>query len=111
MTAAPIYGVRFDAPSDRLIWFARATVQVMQLPGGQLGAQLNHEDSVSPWRFRPAAASWRSRRGQRRTVSSRRCFSFGTHQRGAPGTAVLDEPAYGGHGLFGGWAPVGAQRG
>lgn len=46
-TAAPVYAATFSADGKFLIWYARASVQVMHIASGQLGPALSHEDFVS----------------------------------------------------------------
>jgi len=45
-TAAPVYSTIFSADGKFLIWFARASVQVMHIASGQMGPSLSHEDFV-----------------------------------------------------------------
>lgn len=45
-TAAPVYAVKFSMDGRYLIWWARASVQVMPLTTGQPGPRLSHEDFV-----------------------------------------------------------------
>jgi len=45
-TAAPVYSVKFSTDGQYLIWWARASVQVMPIATGQLGPMLSHEDFV-----------------------------------------------------------------
>ncbi len=45
-TGAPVYGVTFGGAGDRLIWTARATVQVMEITSGALSPAFQHEDFV-----------------------------------------------------------------
>jgi WD40 repeat protein len=46
-TAAPVYQVRFAASVIDLLWIARGTVQVQNIPTGQLFPALGHEDFVT----------------------------------------------------------------
>lgn len=96
-TAAPIYGVQFDAPSDRLIWLARGTVQVMQLPGGQLGAQLNHEDSVSALALSPSGSVLAAAAAGTQDGLFTPLLQLWDPTSGEPlGRLALDQPAFGG---------------
>jgi len=45
-TAAPVYSVKFSMDGQHLIWWARASVQVMPIATGQPGPMLSHEDFV-----------------------------------------------------------------
>ncbi|MCB8987268.1 MAG: hypothetical protein H6661_05925 [Ardenticatenaceae bacterium] len=52
-TAAPVYGVQFDANWQTMIWIARATVQLMDVDSGQLGPRFEHEDFVGALALSP----------------------------------------------------------
>jgi WD40 repeat protein len=46
-TAAPIYNAVFLGSSQKLVWFARARVQVQDIPSQALGPALEHEDFIN----------------------------------------------------------------
>jgi WD40 repeat protein len=46
-TAAPIYSATLSPKNDKLIWHARATIQLSDLDGGDMSARMEHEDFVS----------------------------------------------------------------
>ena len=52
-TAAPVYGVRFDADWQTAIWVARATVQLMDVTSGEWGPRFEHEDFVGALALSP----------------------------------------------------------
>ena len=52
-TAAPVYNVKFSADGKSLIWWARASVQVMPIASGQPGPRLSHEDFVGGLELSP----------------------------------------------------------
>ena len=52
-TAAPVYSVQFDPTWRTAIWLARATVQLMDVATGQLGARFEHEDFVAALALSP----------------------------------------------------------
>ena len=52
-TAAPVYSAEFSADGKTLIWKARGTVQLMNLPGGELSPVFSHEDFVSALALSP----------------------------------------------------------
>lgn len=55
-TAAPVYSGRFSADGRFLIWVSRATVQVMEIASGTMGAQLSHEDFVTDVALAPGGS-------------------------------------------------------
>ena len=46
-TAAPVYHFTFSPDGRKLVWIARATVQVMDMASGQFAPALGHEDFVN----------------------------------------------------------------
>lgn len=50
-TAAPIYNVRFGADGASLVWMARGSIQVEQIAGQTLGADIGHEDFISAYQL------------------------------------------------------------
>lgn len=46
VTAAPIYSADFSASGNKLIWYARGTIQVMDIASGQLATAIGHEDFI-----------------------------------------------------------------
>jgi WD40 repeat protein len=46
-TAAPVYSATLSPNKDRLIWHARATIQLSALEGGHMSPRMEHEDFVS----------------------------------------------------------------
>jgi len=45
-TAAPVYGARIASDGKTLLWVSRATIQLMDIASGKLGARFSHEDFV-----------------------------------------------------------------
>jgi len=46
-TAAPVYSAQFGADGQRIIWVARATVQLQDIATQEMGPVMSHEDFVS----------------------------------------------------------------
>lgn len=46
-TAAPVYNIRFSPSGKSLVWFARGTIQLMDIASQKLGPRLEHEDFIS----------------------------------------------------------------
>lgn len=45
-TAAPVYSARIASDNKTLLWISRATIQLMDIASGKLGASFSHEDFV-----------------------------------------------------------------
>lgn len=52
-TAAPVYGARYGADGETLMWVSRGTVQPMDIASGELMPALQHEDFVSAFALSP----------------------------------------------------------
>ncbi len=48
-TAAPVYNVRFGSDGASLVWMARGSIQVEQIAGQMLGADIGHEDFITAY--------------------------------------------------------------
>ncbi len=48
-TAAPVYNVRFGSDGASLVWMARGSIQVEQITGQTLGADIGHEDFITAY--------------------------------------------------------------
>ncbi len=53
VTAAPIYSADFSPSGKKLIWYARGTIQVMDIASRKLAAEIGHEDFISAFALSP----------------------------------------------------------
>lgn len=53
VTAAPIYSARFSTSGNKLVWFARASIQVQDIQSGLLAAHIGHEDFITSFALNP----------------------------------------------------------
>lgn len=91
-TAAPVYGIRFDPTWHTAIWLARASVQLMDVATGQLGARFEHEDFVADLALSPDGRLLATAAGTTINGQSTPAITLWDTQTGAK-TAVLPQPA------------------
>ncbi|GAP13758.1 protein containg FOG: WD40 repeat [Longilinea arvoryzae] len=53
VTAAPIYAADFSPSGRKLVWYARGTIQEMDIASGKLAAEIGHEDFISAFAISP----------------------------------------------------------
>ena len=56
-TAAPVYAARYSPDGRSLVWWARGTVQPMEIASGNMGPALGHEDFVVAHAMSPDGSS------------------------------------------------------